>query len=395
MTKKSVPFVDMHARIQPLRAELLAACERVIDSGVFVMGPETAAFEDEFAAFCGAEHAVAVSNGTAALQLALLAANVGPGDEVITVANTFIATYEAIAAVGATPVFVDVEPDTYLIDAAACARAVTERTKAILPVHLYGQMCDMAALDAIARQHQLTVIEDACQAHGATFQGRPAGSRGDFACFSFYPGKNVGTIGEGGMVVARNGDDAERVRRLRNHGERKRYDHAEAGYNMRLPELQAAATRVQLRHAHEWNAARRQVASWYGEALAGLPIEVPGAGVGREHVFHLYVVQVETRDAVREVLAERGVMTGIHYPVPVHQQDACRSRERAIPSLPVTERLASRILSLPMFPEMTREQVDYVADVLGDVLVKDGPASIAGNGVRGHGVQSTERALAR
>jgi dTDP-4-amino-4,6-dideoxygalactose transaminase len=374
MTDQRVPFLDMQARLRPIRAELVAAYERILDRGVFVMGPEAAGLEEEFAAYCGVEHAVAVSNGTAALQLALLALDVGPGDEVITVANTFIATVEAISAVGAEPVFVDVEPDTYLLDATRLEAAITPRTKAIIPVHLYGLACDMDAIGEIARRHNLAVIEDACQAHGATYKGRVAGSIGQAAAFSFYPGKNIGSTGEGGILVTNDAGIAARARSLRQHGEVRRYFHEVPGWNFRLSEVLASAVRIQLAHGKGWGAARRRVAAWYGEALRGLPLQLPVTPAGREHVFHLYVVQVEERDRVRTELSERGVDTGIHYPLPVHLQEAYASLGLTEGTLPVTEAAAPRLLSLPMFPEMTREQVQAVAQRLARVLE---PAAVA------------------
>lgn len=376
MDRQRVPFVDMQARLRPLREQLIAAYTRILDSGVFVMGPEASALEAEFAAFCGVEHAVAVSNGTAALHLALLALDIGPGDEVITVANTFIATVEAISAVGAQPVFVDIEPDTYLLDAAALEAAITPRTKAIIPVHLYGLMCDMDAIQTIARRHGLAIIEDACQAHGAVYRGQPAGSLGDVACFSFYPAKNIGSIGEGGMLVTNDAEIAGRARILSRHGEERRYYHSEPGWNFRLSEVLASAVRIQLPQADAWCAGRRQVAAWYEELLFGLPLRRPIQPDGREHVYHLYVVQVDHRDRVRAALDERGVGTGVHYPLPVHRQEAYRSLGLSEGALPVTEATAPRLLSLPMFPEMTRQQAEYVAGSLA--LILTGALAVAG-----------------
>jgi dTDP-4-amino-4,6-dideoxygalactose transaminase len=370
MTEPRVPFVDMHARLAPLREDILSACARVFDSGIFVMGPEASALEDEFAAFCGVDHGVAVSNGTAALQVALMALGVTRGDEVITVANTFIATAEAISAVGATPVFVDIEPDTYLMDAARLEAAITPRTRAIIPVHLYGLMCDMPAISAIARVHGLAVIEDACQAHGATFGGTTPGSLSDAACFSLYPAKNLGTIGEGGIVVTRDAGLAARMRSLRSHGETQRYHHDEPGWNLRLGEIQAAATRIQLRHLMRWNDGRRGVAGWYAEALAGLPLQLPVAPGDRSHVYHLYVVQADGRDALRERLAADGIGTGVHYPVPLHEQPAYASLGVTAANLPVTSAASRRLLSLPMYAEMTRAQVDDVAACLTRALAR-------------------------
>jgi dTDP-4-amino-4,6-dideoxygalactose transaminase len=358
-----IPFVDMRERIARLRGDLLAACERVIDSGVFVMGPETEALEQEFAAYCGVAHAVAVNSGTAALQLALLALGIGAGDEVITVSHTFIATVEAITATTATPVLVDIDPATYLIDPDAVEAAITPRTRAIVPVHLYGLPCDMPRLRAIAAKHGLAVIEDACQAHGARIGGRRAGSFGDAACFSFYPAKNLGTIGEGGMLVTNDAALAARARRLRSHGESARYVHDEPGWNLRLSEILAAAVRVQLPHLDDWNERRREAAGAYADALQRLPLRLPAEPSGREHVYHLYVVQTDERDAVRAALQSRGIGTGVHYPVPVHLQQAYAELGLAR-ALPVTEAAASRILSLPMFPEITRAQVDAVAAAL-------------------------------
>ncbi len=368
MADMRVPFVDMRARLGPLRDEILAGCARVIDSGVFVMGPESEALEREFAAFCGTRHAVAVNNGTAAVQLALLAANVGRGDEVITAANTFIATVEAISAVGATPVLVDAQPGTYLIDPDAIRAAITPRTKAMIPVHLYGLICDMDAIMAIAREHSLTVIEDACQAHGATYRGASAGAIGDFGCFSLYPAKNLGTIGEGGLVTTNNTEADARMRILRSHGEVRRYEHIEPGWNLRLSEILAAATRVQLRHLAGWNERRRQVANWYAEALRDLPLQLPVQPAERSHVFHLCVVQTDDRDGVRAALTEAGVGTAVHYPTPVHQQAAYASLGIAPGGLPIVEAAAPRLLSLPMYPEMTREHVNIVAEALTAAL---------------------------
>ena len=368
MPEMAVPFVDMQARIAPIRDELLEACARVIDSGVFVMGPETEALECEFAAYCGVGHAIAVANGTAALQLALMALGIGAGDEVITVANTFIATAEAITAVGATPVFVDIDPVTYVMDPAAFEDAITPRTRAVIPVHLYGLLADMAAIGAIARRHNLRVIEDACQAHGARRDGVMAGAWGDIGCFSLYPAKNLGTIGEGGLAVTNDAALAARMRSLRSHGELTRYHHTEPGWNLRLSELLSAAARIELRRLDGWNAGRHQVASWYREALTGLPLQLPAACEGEEHVFHLYVVQAEDRDDVRTALAARGIGTGVHYPVPLHLQPAYAALGVGPGDLPVTSAAAPRLLSLPMFPEMKHEQVAAVAEALAAVL---------------------------
>ena len=359
----NVPFVDMHARIAPVRQELLAAYARVIDSGVFVMGRETEALEAEFAAFCGVRHAVAVNSGTAALQLALLALGIGPGDEVITVSHTFIATVEAITAAGASPVLVDIDPETYLIDIDAVEAAISPRTRAIIPVHLYGLPCDMDRLSSIARGHGVALIEDACQAHGARFGGRRVGSFGDAGCFSFYPAKNLGTTGEGGILVTDDAALAARARRLRSHGESARYVHDEPGWNLRLSEVLAAAVRVQLPRLDEWNERRRAAARLYAGALLGLPLRLPAEPRDREHVYHLYVVETADRDGVRASLQSRGIATAVHYPAPVHMQRAYAHLGLA-GALPVTEAAAANILSLPMYPEITAAQVDAVASAL-------------------------------
>lgn len=368
MASIRVPFLDMQARLRPIRDELLASYERILDSGVFVMGPEAQALEEEVAARCGARYGVAVANGTAALQLVLMALAIGPGDEVITVSNTFIATVEAISAVGASPVLIDHEPSTYLMDVSKLEEAITPRTKAIIPVHLYGLMCDMDAISEIARRHGLAVIEDACQAIGATYFGAGAGGMGDAGCFSFYPGKNIGSTGEGGMVVTNRPDIAEKARLLRSHGEAQRYYSAVPGWNLRLSEVLAAAVRIQLRYLTEWSEGRRRVAAWYAEALRGLPLQLPFTPEGREHVYHLFVVQVDDRDTVKAALEARGIGVSIHYPIPVHRQDAYAALGLREGSLPVTEAAAPRLLSLPMFPEMTREQVQYVTASLAEVL---------------------------
>ncbi|HEX5478474.1 MAG TPA: DegT/DnrJ/EryC1/StrS family aminotransferase, partial [Dehalococcoidia bacterium] len=330
--------------------------------------------EAEFAAYCGVGHAVAVANGTAALQLALLALGIGPGDEVITVANTFIATAEAITAAGATPVFVDVDPATYVMAPDAMENAITPRTRAVIPVHLYGLLTDMTAINAVARRYNLRVIEDACQAHGARRDGIAAGAAGDIGCFSLYPAKNLGTIGEGGLAVTNDAALAARMRSLRSHGELTRYHHAEPGWNLRLSELLSAAARIELRRLDGWNAQRRQVASWYREALAGLPLQLPPACEAEEHVFHLYVVQAEDRDGLRAALGARGIGTGVHYPVPLHLQPAYAALGVGPEQLPITTAAAPRLLSLPMYPEMTREQVATVAGALAAMLRVGVPA---------------------
>jgi dTDP-4-amino-4,6-dideoxygalactose transaminase len=353
-----------------LRDEINAAVRDAFDSMELVLGPNVRAFESELAAYCGAQHAIGVGSGTDALYLALRACDIGRGDEVITASNSFIATAAAIVFAGATPVFVDVDPGTQTIDPARIRAAITLKTKAIVPVHLFGQVADMPAILEIAQEHGLRVIEDACQAHGATCEGRPAGSIGDVAAFSFYMSKNLGAYGEAGAVTTNSNEIAERVRRLRDHGSVRKYEHLELGMNSRLDEVQAAVLRVKLRHLTEWNARRRQHAERYTAALDGLDIVLPTTRPGSEHVFHLYVIQAPpgSRDTLQRTLAARGVATGIHYPVPIHQQPAMQRTIYGATDLPITEALAPLILSLPMYPELEDAQIQYVADCIREAL---------------------------
>lgn len=357
----SVPFVDVERLHAPLRADLMDAFARVISSGRYVMGPEVEAFEAEFAAALGVSHAVAVNSGTAALHLALVAAGIGPGDEVILPANTFIATAEAVSLAGASPVFVDVEPGTLNIDPDCVAEAITTNTRAIIPVHLYGRIANMPRLRALATRHRLLLVEDACQAHGAAQDGVYAGALGDVGCFSFYPTKNLGAIGEGGMLVTGDADIANAARSLRDHAQSERYRHWAPGFNYRLPELQAAGLRVCLPHLDGWNARRLDAARSYAEVLAGLPITLPAPAGQGEHVYHLYVVRSERRDALRAHLGARGVGVAIHYPYPIHLQEAyaaCGLREGA---LPIVEASCREILSLPMHPYLEPREIAEVA----------------------------------
>jgi len=355
----NVPFVDMHRLHAETRDQVLAAFARVLDSGGFVQGHEVDAFEREFAAQYGAPHAVAVNSGTAALHLALEASGVGAGDEVITVANTFIATAEAITLARATPVFADIEPGGFNIDPDDAERRISSRTKAIIAVHLYGQVAQMARLREICDRHRLVLIEDACQAHGAVLDGRAAGTIGDVGCLSFYPTKNVGTIGEGGMLLTADDDVAERGRSLRNHGQAGRHEHLVPGYNYRMPELQAAALRVLAPHLEQWNRLRRQAAGWYRDALIDTPVELPAEGPPGSHVYHLFVIRAANRDALQARLAEAGIGTAVHYPTAIHQQPAYR--EFSPGALPRTEAAVGEILSLPFHPFITREEVEAVA----------------------------------
>ena len=359
----SIPLADLQAQYRGIKTEIDDAVSRVLDSAQFILGPEVAAFEEDFARYCGAAEAIAVSSGTSALHLALLAAGVGPGDEVITVPYTFIATVAAIEYVRATPVLVDVDPRYYTMDSATLEAAITPRTKAIVPVHLYGQPADMTPILEIARRRGLTVVEDACQAHGADDRGRRCGSLGELACFSFYPGKNLGAYGEGGAVVTSDPDLARRIRVMRSWGEERRYEHTVRGFNYRMDGIQGAILRVKLRHLDGWTEARRSRAARYRAALAGTPAVVPEERPDVRHVYHVFAVRVPRRDAWRAHLADRGVQTGVHYPIPVHLQPAYADLGYRAGDFPVSESVAHEILSLPMFPELTDSQIDGIGEI--------------------------------
>lgn len=356
-----VPFVDLKQQYLSIKDEILPAVAAVFESTQFVLGKEVAAFEQEFAAYCGAPHAVAVNSGTSALHLALLAAGVGPGDEVITVSCTFVATVAAVVYTGAKPVFVDVDPVTYTMDPAKIEAAITPKTKVILPVHLYGHPADMDPIIAIARKHGLTVIEDAAQAHGAEYKGRRCGSLGDLGCFSFYPGKNLGAYGEGGLVTTANPDYVRTMRMLRDWGAEKKYEHVLKGFNYRMEGVQGAVLRVKLRHLEAWTEARRAHAAAYNRLLAGSDLVLPTEVAGNRHVYHIYAVLTPNRKELMDTLASQGVGTGIHYPFPVHLLPAYSDLGYAAGDFPVSESIATRQLSLPMFPELTAAQVEAVA----------------------------------
>ena len=361
----TVAFVDLRAQARELHEELTQVFESVISRAAYTMGPECSAFEASFAEFCGAQFCLGVSSGTDAVRLALQVAGVGPGDEVIVPVNTFIASAEAVSHCGATPVFVDCLADTANIDPAKIEAAITPRTKAILPVHLYGQPADMDAIGQIAARRGLLVVEDACQAHGALYKGKPCGSLGFSAAFSFYPGKNLGALGDGGAVVTNSVEANDAIRLLRNHGQADKYTHAVVGYCNRLHNLQAGLLMTKLAHLASWNAARRHAAAQYNAALAAVPGVTPITVRGDvEPVYHLYVVQVANRDAVRERLGDAGVESGIHYPVPLHLQPAYKSLGYGPGDFPVAEAMAPQLLSLPMFPEITTAQIEYVVERL-------------------------------
>lgn len=365
----NVPFLDLKAQHAPLRSELDAALAEVLDTCAFAGGPFVARFEEAFASFCQSPHAVAVGNGTDALWLSLLALGIGPGDEVITAPSTFMATAEAISFTGATPTFADVDEATCNLDPSLLATALTPRTKAIIPVHLFGQPADMDPILNFARDHQLAIIEDASQAHGAEYKGKRVGSFGQAACFSFYPGKNLGALGEAGAVVTRDPELAQRLRILRDHGQSRKYHHAVIGWNARMDGLQGAALSVKLRHLARWNTQRRAHARLYHELLESVPgILLPQEADYARHIYHLYPIRVPHRDQILHALGQRGITCGIHYPVPVHLQAAYRHLQRPPGSFPRAERAAETLLSLPMFPELTPDQIHYVATQLRDVL---------------------------
>ncbi len=343
-----------------MKPEIDAAVMRVIEGTQFVLGPEVAAFEERFASYCNVKHCHAVSSGTSALHLALLAAGVGPGDEVITVSMTFVATTAAILYSGAKPVYVDVDPVTWTMNPALIEAAITPRTKAILPVHLHGLMADMDPIMEIARRHNLVVIEDAAQAHGAEYKGRRAGSVGDLGCFSFYPGKNLGAYGEGGAVVSNNAEFAKRVSLLRDWGQESKYNHVAHGYNYRMDGIQGAVLKVKMDYIEAWTEARRSVASMYDHLLDKHRCKRPAPPAHSRHVYHVYAVMLEQRDEVQKVLQAAGIGTGIHYPVPVHLQKAYADLGCRAGDLPVTEQLANQFLSLPIYAELRPAQVSEV-----------------------------------
>jgi dTDP-4-amino-4,6-dideoxygalactose transaminase len=356
-----IPFVDLKSQYLSIKPEVDAAIQGILDTCAFTLGPEVVAFEREFAAYCCADIGVAVNTGTSALHLALLAAGVGRGDEVITVPFTFVATVSAIDYTGATPVFVDIDPVTYTMDVTQVEAAITDRTKAIIPVSLYGQPADMGTLLEIAKRRGLVVIEDACQAHGAEYDGQRSGSVADMTCFSFYPGKNLGAYGEGGMVVTDNAEYARTIRMLRDWGAEKKYHHVLKGYNFRMEGMQGAVLRVKLRYLEAWTEARRTVAAHYDRLFEGTGIASPKAASTSRHVYHIYAIRTKNRLAWQEALLARGIQTGIHYPTPVHLLPAFADLGYKAGQFPHAEHAADEVLSLPMFPELTAAQCEEVA----------------------------------
>jgi dTDP-4-amino-4,6-dideoxygalactose transaminase len=358
-----IPLVDLRAQYRALKPEIDRAVIDVFDNAQFILGPAVSAFETHFAAFCGTSEAIGVNTGTSALHLSLLAAGVKPGDEVITVPFTFVATVASIEYAGARPVLVDVEPDYWTMDPARLEAAITPRTKAIVPVHLYGQPADMDPIMEVARRHRLVVIEDACQAHGSEYKGRRCGSIAPLGCFSFYPGKNLGAYGEGGAVVTSDPALAEKIRLLRSWGEETRYEHKYRGFNYRMDGVQGAVLGVKLKYLEAWTEARRARAAEYTRLLAGTAVITPRERDGSRHVYHIYVVRLKDRDVWRARLTEAGIQTGVHYPVPVHLQPAYRDLGYSKGDFPIAEQVAAEVLSLPMFPELTVEQVASIANV--------------------------------
>jgi dTDP-4-amino-4,6-dideoxygalactose transaminase len=363
-----VPFLDLKAHHAPILGEINDAIQQVIATCAFAGGPFVTEFERDFAAYCSCAHAVGVGNGTEAIWLPLLALGVGPGDEVITVPSTFMATAEAITYTGATPVFVDIDERYFTMDPMKIEAAITPRTKAIVPVHLFGQTADMDPILAIAKKHGLRVVEDSAQAHGAEYKGRRAGSMGDAGSFSFYPGKNLGAFGEAGGVVTNDPDLAAKIRTLRDHGQAKKYHHSMIGWNSRMDGIQAAVLRTKLRYLEAGNQSRRDIARHYSQELVGMDlVERPQVAEYARHVFHIYAVRVPNRDEVLREMGEAGVSCGVHYPIPVHLQEAYRHLGLAPGSYPVAERCANEFLSLPMFPELQPAQVSRVVEVLKSV----------------------------
>ena len=356
-----IPLLDLKAQYQTIKSELDAAVIRVLENAQFILGPEVAAFEKEFAGYCGAAEAVGVNSGTSALHLALLAAGIGPGDEVITTPFTFVASAATIVYTGARPVFVDIDPASFNIDVTRIEAAMTPRTRAIMPVHLFGQTADMDPIMDIARRHGLVVIEDAAQAHGAEYKGRRAGSIGEMGCFSFYPGKNLGACGEGGAVTTNNTEYAHKIRMLRDWGTERKYVHELKGYNYRMEGMQGAILRVKLRHLEAWTEARRAHAARYGELLDDCGVRLPKVMPYSRHVYTVYTIRSAERDAMRGALQDREIQTGIHYPVPVHLQPAYADLGYGRGAFPVAEEAAAQVLALPIYPEMSDSQLQEVA----------------------------------
>jgi len=362
-----IPYLDLPAQYHGIRSEVLTALGEICESGRFAQGPATLDFETKFAAYCGADHCVSLNSGTSALHLALRCLDVGPGDEVISVGMTFIATAWAINYVGATPVFVDIDPARRTMCPAKLEAAITPRTKAIIPIHLYGMPADMDGIKTIADRHGLPIIEDAAQAHGARYRGKRVGQFGQVACFSFYPSKNLGAYGEGGALVTNDAAIAHRARSLRDHAQNQKYLHDEVGYNYRMDSFQAAVLAIKLKRLDEWNAARANRAACYTELLKGSSYKLPAHLSDSECVWHCYVIETSERELVRSALQDAGIETAVHYPVPVHLQKAYAYLAYRAGDLPVTEMLCQQCLSLPIYPELSKEKIFTVASILRDL----------------------------
>jgi len=364
---ETVPYLDLRAQYRPLRSEVLSAFEEICESTSFAQGRAASEFEGKFAAYCGVDHCVSLNSGTSALHLALRCLDVGPGDEVVTVSMTFIATAWAISYVGATPVFVDINPVRRTLDPDRLEAAITSRTKAIIPVHLYGMPAEMDRIMAIAERHGLPVIEDAAQAHGAKYRGKRVGQFGQIACFSFYPSKNLGAYGEGGALITNDASIAQRARSLRDHAQSQKYLHDEIGYNYRMDSFQGAVLAIKLKHLDEWNKARIDCARQYTELLKASSYRLPADISDSECVWHCYVIETPERDRVRAALEDVGIQSAVHYPVPIHLQKAYAYLNYRTGDLPVTEALCERCLSLPIYPELSKENISRVASVLLDL----------------------------
>ena len=359
-----VPYLDLRAQLKPLRAEIDAAIARALDNCTFCLGPDVAQFEKNFAQFCGAQHALGFNNGTSALHVAMRLLNVGPGDEVVTTPYTFIATSWAISYCGAKPVYVDIDDATFNLDPKLLEKAITPRTKAVLPVHLYGQPFDVNAVDAICLKHNLPFVEDTAQAVGAKYKGKTIGALGDIGCFSFYPAKNLGACGEGGALVTNNAALAARAKSLREHGSTVRYHHDEIGYNYRLEGIQGAVLGVKLKHLEKWTRGRQRVAARYAELLADTPLQLPVVAEGVESAWHLYTVRHPRRDELKKFLDANGIGNAVHYPLPLHLQKVYAPLGYKTGDFPVAEKASREVLSLPMFPELTDAQIERVAAVM-------------------------------
>jgi len=377
MANVKVPYLDLKVQYQSIKPEIDAAIARVLDSCQFVLGSDVAAFEKDFAAYCETTECIALNSGTSALHLALLAAGIGPGDEVITVPFTFVASVAAVVYSGALPVLVDIDMRSFTMDPAAIEKVITPRTKAILPVHLYGQAADMDPIMKVARRHGLVVIEDAAQAHGAKYKGRSVGSIGDMACFSFYPGKNLGAYGEGGAVTTSNSKYARTIRMLRDWGQDRKYHHVLRGYNYRMEGFQGAILSVKLRHLEQWTEARRSVVRQYNELLADCDLQTPKEMPWGRHVYHVYTVRSDDRDSLQATLTAEGIQTGIHYPVPVHLQPAYADLGYGPGAFPQAEAAAKQVLSLPLYPELSSQAVAEVAGAVQKAVAHKAPTTVS------------------